>query len=243
MNLLQLALQNAAAPQQIRFAATGNSSEVFLKGVISRDFGVGAAALRDAFVQASGAPITLYINSPGGDVFEAREMQGIIAGHPASVTAVIQGVAASAATIVSMAAAKVQMTKGSRFMIHNGRTLAFGDRHEMLDMHNLLATFDAELAAEYAAKTGGKVDAMVQMMDAETWFTADQAKEQGFVDEVIGNTQNASMKATWNLSAYANAPAIEDDVDSPSAAEIAAQAERVARLNRSRLAALLHPRT
>lgn len=243
MNLLKLALQNAATPQHVQFAAAGDAAEIFLKGVISKDFGIGAESLRESFVQASNAPVKLYINSPGGDVFEAREMQGIIAGYKGTVTAVIQGVAASAATIVSMAASKVQMTKGSRFMIHNGRTLAFGDRHEFMDIHNLLATFDAELAAEYATKTGAKVEAMAQMMDAETWFTAEQAKEQGFVDEILSNTQNASMRATWNLSAYAHAPEIVSEVEEPTAAELAAQADRIARLNRSRLAALLQPRT
>ena len=72
-------------------------------------------------------------------------------------------------------------------------------------------------------------------MDAETWFTADQAVEQGFADEALGNTQNQAMRAAWNLSAYTNAPTI-DDVDL-AAAHIA----NTTRLNRSRLA-LLHPR-
>jgi len=233
--LLQLAIQNRASPPAIVCAAAGDRAEVFLKGVIYADEGVGADALRGAMQQADGRPVALYINSPGGDVFEAREMQAIIAAHPAEVTAIVQGVAASAGTIVAMAASRIEISRGSRYMIHNGLTMAFGNRHDLKARFDLLEAFDAELAAEYAAKTGGKVDAqqVAAWMDAETWFTAEQAVQHGLVDAVIPNTQNAALSACWDLSAYANAPQIEAG---PSAADIAAQAERQYRFNRSRLA-------
>ena len=97
--LLALVIANHATPQQIRCdtQAQSDRAEVFLKGVISADFGVGAEAMRTAMQQAEGRDVALYINSPGGDVFEAREMQGILAAYPGKVTAIVQGVAASAA--------------------------------------------------------------------------------------------------------------------------------------------------
>lgn len=233
--LLNLALQNHAAPQSIVFAKGETSSSVFLKGVISADFGVSADSLRAAMEQAGGAPVSLYINSPGGDVFEGREMQGIIAGYSGKVTAIVQGVAASAATIVAMSASRIEIMRGSRYMIHNGMTIAFGNRHDLKARYDLLAGFDAELAAEYAAKSG-KLTAQeaASLMDAETWFTAEQAVERGLVDAVIANTQNTAAAGTWNLSAYSNAPKEE-----PDPAAISAEIERMNRLNRSRLSALL----
>lgn len=205
-NLLKLAVENAATPQHVHFDGSGAVASIFLKGVISADFGIGANALRDAFTQAEGRPVNLYINSPGGDVFEGREMQGIVAAYAGAVTAIIQGVAASAATFVSMSAAKVQIVKGSRYMIHNGMTIALGDKQDMTDAYNLLSSFDSELAGEYAAKTGLETAQITQWMDAETWFTAEQALEHGFVDQINSNTQNTAMAQQWNLSAYANAP-------------------------------------
>lgn len=230
-NLLQLAVQNAATPQQIRCEATGDVANIFLKGIISADFGVSAESLRDALVQAGGRSVSLYINSPGGDVFEGREMQGAIASYAADVTAIIQGVAASAATFVSMAAATVQMVKGSRYMIHNGMTFALGGKQDMLDAASLLAGFDLELAAEYAAKTKTDVSQITQWMDAETWFTADQALEHGFVDKINANTQNLSMAQEWNLSAYANAPK-SDDLPRITAEHRARQQQRLSLLTR-----------
>lgn len=223
--LIHLLRTNDQAQQAVRVQMDASVAHVYLKGVISADFGVSAQDLREAFGQASGGDIVLHINSPGGDVFEAREMQAVIAGHKGKVSARIAGVAASAATIVSMSASSVSMFKGSRYMIHNGWTLAIGNRHDMMDMHKLLASFDAELAAEYAKHTGGKADQMAAWMDAETWFNADDAKAHGFVGEVLENTKNAAgagpMNA-WNLSAYQNAP----PPDEPEEGAINAQAIR-----------------
>ena len=99
------------------------------------------------------------------------------------------------------------MVKGSRYMIHNGMTLAFGNRHEMQAMFNILQSFDAELASEYAARTKGEPSKMTAWMDAETWFTADEALENGFIDKVNPNSQESVKALTqWDLSAYANAP-------------------------------------
>lgn len=236
--LLQLALQNRAEAPLIKVEAAADAVSVYLKGVISADFGVGADDLRGALQQAGGAPVSLYVNSPGGDAFEGREMQALIAGYSAPVTAIVTGMAASAATIITMAASKVKISKGSRYMIHNGWTIGIGDQHAFQALADLLRGFDAELAAEYAAKTGKPLAQAAAWMNAETWFTADEAVEHGFADEVMSNTQNKAMAAAWNLSAYANAPAPEAPTG-PTPAEIAAQAARVLQLNRSRLNALL----
>lgn len=230
-NLLQLAIQNRDHPPIVRCESSGDVANIYMKGVISADYGISASALREAFISAGGKPANLYINSPGGDVFEGREMQGVIAAYSGEVTAIIQGVAASAATFVSMAAKYVQMIRGSRYMIHNGWTLAMGDKRVMAEMGSLLSGFDGELAAEYAAKTGVEQSKISAWMDAETWFTAEQALEHGFIDQINSNTQNAAMAQTWNLSAYANAPKQED----PPQPDLNALAAQQIQMNKNRL--------
>lgn len=233
--LIQLLRDNAEAPPALRVESQGDAVSVYLKGVISSDYGIGAQALRDAFDQAEGKDVFLYINSPGGDAFEGREMQGAIVAYSGKVTAVVQGVCASAATFVTMACDEVQMLKGSRYMIHNGWTLEMGDKHAMRATADLLDSFDKELAAEYARKTGQPLSQLSAWMDAETWFTADQAKDSGFVDKVLENTKNATaaqlLNVAWDLSAYANAPA---DIE-PEAPDLSALISAQQQTNRNRL--------
>lgn len=211
--LIQLLKDNAKAPHLVRGLRNESTGayDVYLKGVISADWGASATELREAFAGADGGDVALHINSPGGDVFEGREMQAVIAGHKGAVTAIVEGVAASAATIVSMAADTVQMMKGSRYMIHKGWTIGIGNADDFEQLIALLRGFDTELAAEYAAKSGQTAEQTMAWMAAETWFTAEQAVENGFAESIVSNTRNEQMRAAWNLAAYANAPQIEDE--------------------------------
>lgn len=216
-NLIKLLVDNQkSGAASVRFDGAAGAANVYLKGPISADYGASAAALRAAFAEAGGADVTLNVNSPGGDVFEAREMQAVITGYAGKVSALIAGVAASAATFVTMACDDVAMLKGSRYMIHNGWSICMGDKLAMAAMGGLLEQFDGELAAEYAAKTGATVAQVVAWMNAETWFTADQALEAKFVDRLVENTRNEKLGGMWNLSAYANAPAREADPAPPA---------------------------
>lgn len=234
--LIQLLRDNARAPGFIRAEVAGDAADVYLKGVISADWGVSASELRDAFAQAEGRDVALRINTPGGDVFEGREMQSVITGYKGKVTAIVEGVCASAGTIVAMAANETQMVKGTRYMIHNGWTIGIGNRHDFKALHDLLAGFDKELAAEYAAYTGQTVDQASTWMDAETWFTADDALKNGFISAVLDNTKAdkvSNQVKAWNLSAYANAPDLSNLAaadPAPDYAAIRAQNERRLRL-------------
>ena len=216
-DLIKLLIENKERPASVKFSAVAGAANVYLKGVIAADYGASAADLRAAFDEAGGADVTLHINTPGGDAFEAREMQSVIAGYAGKVVASIEGMAASAGTVVCLSASSVQMLKGSRYMIHNGMSGSWGDKNDLRARAALLDSFDTELAAEYARKTGASVDQVAAWMDAETWFTADQALEAKFVDSLVENTQNVSNAARWNLNAYANAPK-----DEPPALDYAA---------------------
>lgn len=211
--ILKLLRDNARAPGEIRAEVQEDVADIYLKGVISADWGVGAAQLREALAMAEGRDAKLRINSPGGDVFEGREMQAVLVAYPGKITAVIEGVAASAATIVAMAANQTHAIKGSRYMIHNGWSITVGNRHDHMDRFRLLDGFDREVAAEYAKYSGQTPEQVSAWMDAETWFTAEEAMASGFVQQLIENTKAdhlANQLRAWNLSAYNNPPDLSD---------------------------------
>jgi ATP-dependent Clp protease protease subunit len=243
--LLQLLSDNARAeaPASIRMEATADAAHVYVYDVIDSYWGASAKALVDAFAAAGDKPVHLHINSPGGDVFEARAMVSAVRAHQQrgfSVTAHIDGLAASAATYLSLSAETVNIAEGGMFMVHNSWTLAWGNKTELRSTADLLDKIDTTIAADYQRKTLASAEQVTAWMDAETWFTADEAKAAGFVDAVITAPAPATSKAArWNLSAYANAPQIQAPPAEPTDDEITTRAANASRVNRSRLAALL----
>lgn len=239
--LMQLIKDNAcgdlAAPSIRMETAADNTVHLYVFDVIDPWWGANAADLIKALADAGGRDVKLHINSPGGDVFESLAMAAAVAAYNGKVTALIEGLAASAATRLALSAAEVHITDGSLFMIHNAWTLAYGNKTELRDTATLLDKIDIGIAGDYQRKTGATAEQVVAWMDAETWFTAEEAKDAGFVDQVLSASQSGNSTQAnagrWNLSAYANAP--KQAPQRPTAAELAAQAQRVARLNRSRL--------
>lgn len=202
--LMQLVADNAGrGPQALAISASDAGATVYLYDVIDAAFGVSAAEFGQAMADLKGQPVALRINSPGGDVFDGRAMATAVAEH-GNVTAWIDGLAASAATYVALAAAEVRMAAGAFFMIHNAWTMAVGDKNDLIETADLLEKIDATLVADYARKTGLPGDEIVAMMNAETWLSADEAWQMKFVDAVVDAPAAA---AKWNLSAYTRAPA------------------------------------
>lgn len=128
--------------------------------------------------------INLRINSPGGDVFGARAIEQALREHPAEIVAHIDGYAASAATIIMMAADHITMNQGAMLMIHDAWSLVMGDSADMLNMAALLEKIDGTIAGTYANRTGLNAEAVRALMDAETWFTADEAVAAKFADSI-----------------------------------------------------------
>jgi len=148
--------------------------------------------------------IHLRINSPGGDVFDARAMQTALRQHKAKVIAHIDGLAASAATFLAMGADEIEMAEGGFFMIHNAWGFTIGNVNDHLEAAAMLEKVDGTIRADYSRKTGKPDDEVRALMDAETWMTAAEAKEAGFVDRVY---EAAAPEDKFNLSAYDKAPA------------------------------------
>lgn len=161
-------------------------------------------AIRDLDVDT----IHLRINSPGGSVFAARAMEQALREHGAKVVVHIDGIAASAATFIAMAGEEVIMAKGAMFMIHKAWTGMWGNANDLRKEADLLDKIDGTLAETYAAKTGKDLEQVAEWMAQETWFTADEALENGFATSVAsgGDAQAGAHASAWNLSAYANAP-------------------------------------
>ncbi|WP_297924105.1 head maturation protease, ClpP-related [uncultured Agitococcus sp.] len=163
--------------------------------------------------------IHLRINSPGGDVFAARCMEQAIVESGKTVIAHIDGLCASAATYIALACSSVAMGEGSLFMIHNAWTMAWGDKNDLTKTATLLNKIDGTLANSYAKKTGKETSEIAALMDAETWFTAQEALDYGFVDEVSTNEtpKNTAQQAkNWQLGVYKNAPKLNSEPNKPT---------------------------
>lgn len=220
--LLQLARDNAAVSKPIRAETSGNEATIYLHGVIGGWFGdIDETEFAQALTGITAETIHLRIDSPGGDVFGARAMMTAIAQHPAKVIAHVDGLAASAATGICAACDEVEITQGAGFMIHNAWTIAIGNKSDMTKTGELLGKIDADLTNDYARRTGKDESEVVAWMDAETWFTADEAVANGFADRKVEVVEKRSKNA-WNLSAYKNAPKPEE----PEASDVSVDAFR-----------------
>jgi ATP-dependent Clp protease protease subunit len=204
--LLQLAIDNKAAPKSFAVKAEGDGTRIELFDVIDDYYGVSASDFVAALNDIKTPEIALHLNSPGGDVFAARAMVAAIAAHPSKITAYVDGLAASAASYVAMACDSVVMQDGAMIMIHNAWTMAMGNAADMRATAGLLEKIDNSIVADYQRKTGLPADELQAMMAAETWLDASEAVAKGFADSVATNDKGAKAKNAWNLSAYANAP-------------------------------------
>lgn len=233
--LMQLLKDNARAegPATIRMDATDTEAHVYVNDVIDSYWGASAAALITALAGQQDKTVHLHINSPGGDVFEARAMSAAVVAHPGKVVAHIDGICASAATYLALACSEVRMTDGGLFMVHNSWTFAYGNKTELRTTADLLDKIDGTIIADYARKTGASNEQVVAWMDATTWFTAQEALDAKFIDAIDPNTkQSSDTQARWNLAAYPNAPTQQDKPPEPDLTALAAQQIQ---LNRNRL--------
>ena len=206
--LLQLAKNNAGKSKPIHAETEGREATIYLHGVIGGWWGdIDETLFAQAMAGIDADVIHLRIDSPGGDVFAARSMMTAISQHKATVIAHVDGLAASAATGVCMACDEVEISQGAGFMIHNAWTIAIGNKADMAKTSELLGKIDTGLAGDYTRRTGKDQAEIVAWMDAETWFTADEAKEHGFADRVAEVVGSKKASNHWDLSAYNNTPA------------------------------------
>ena len=137
-------------------------------------------------IEAAGEPVTVEINSGGGDVFAANEIYYLLHDYSGQITADIVGFAGSAATIICCGANRVRAVPSAMYMIHNVSTSADGDYHAMDHTSTMLQAANKAVAQAYLQKTGLDERELLKLMDKESWMDAQTAKDKGFVDEIIG---------------------------------------------------------
>lgn len=136
-------------------------------------------------LNAAEGDIDLWINSPGGDCYAAAQIYNMLMEYPGEVTVKIDGIAASAASVVAMAGSTVEMSPVATIMIHNPMTISIGDTHEMERTISFLAEIKESIINAYEIKTGLSRAKISRLMDAETWMNAKKAVELGFADSVL----------------------------------------------------------
>lgn len=162
----------------------------------------------ELYAAGKGGPVTIKVNSPGGEVFAAATIRGILQDYPGKVTADILGLAASAATVVVSGAKMVRMRSTAMFMVHDPSTIAWGTIAEMEKIVEMLKQVKESIINGYQEKTGKGREELAEMMSAETWMTAEQAKAAGFVDEIVSGGEKPRMgkAARAMFLNYRNAP-------------------------------------
>lgn len=136
-------------------------------------------------LNAGSGDITVWINSPGGDCVAAAQIYNMLTQYKGNVTVKIDGIAASAASVIAMAGNMVLMSPVSMMMIHNPATVAFGDHAEMQKAIDMLAEVKEYIINAYVIKTGLSRSKLSHLMDAETWMDANKAVELGFADDIV----------------------------------------------------------
>lgn len=152
----------------------------------------------NALNEFKGNVINLHINSEGGDIFEAQGFYSYLRNHKANVNVYIEGICASAASIIAMAGNKIYMPENSLFMIHNPSGSVFGESEDMRKLADILDKIRDSMAVIYEAKTGKSHDEILAMMNAETWLSAKEAKRAGFIDVITPAREIAASAKTYN---------------------------------------------
>ena len=144
--------------------------------------------------------ITVWINSPGGDCVAAAQIYNMLMDYKGDVTVKIDGIAASAASVIAMAGTKVLVSPVSMLMIHNPMTAAFGNSGEMQKAIEMLGSVKDSIINAYEIKTGLSRAKLSHLMDAETWMDANKAVELGFADEIMSRADEAKNMAVPTVS-------------------------------------------
>lgn len=166
---------------------------LFLNGTIAEeswfDDDVTPQLFKDELMSGSGN-ITVWINSPGGDCVAAAQIYNMLMDYKGDVTVKIDGIAASAASVITMAGTKVLISPTALMMIHNPLTVAIGDSEEMQKAIDMLSEVKESILNAYEIKTGLSRAKLSHLMDAETWMNANKAVELGFADDILFKAEN-----------------------------------------------------
>ena len=186
----------------VRAAGEDNETTISIYETIGHDpwTGGGMTAKRvGGMLRSIGdKDIVINVNSPGGDLFEGIAIYNLLRAHKGNVTVRVMALAASAASVISMAGDRIEIGRSAFFMVHNCWVLAMGNRHDLAELSAWLEPFDAAMVDVYAARTGLDAKKVAKLLDDETWIGGGAAVDQGFADDFLPADQvkeDAAAKA------------------------------------------------
>lgn len=189
-------------------------------------FGISAEQFVKDLNDVKAGTIHLHVNSPGGSVFDGTTIYNAIKQHKSKVIAHIDGLAASIASVIVMAADEIKMSENAYLMIHEPWSMVIGNSDDMRKEADLLEKVRGTIAKTYMDRSGKEESEILDMMAAETWMTAKEALEMGFIDSVDENKNEKAKAALFDLSAFANVP---DTLKSDRRTLTAREVERILR--------------
>lgn len=207
-----------------------DKAEVWIYEMIGKDFwtgdGVTAKSFQKELSEIKSSQIDLHINSPGGEVFDGIAIYNLLKQHPAAVTTYVDGLAASIASVIALAGDKVVMAENALFMMHNPWGMKVGDADAMRQMADALDKVGGSIALAYTSKSGKSNDEIAELMNAETWLTAEEAKEHGFADEISEQMDMAACAKFVPVMAKAGFQHVPETIKDKKKAPTAKDAER-----------------
>lgn len=195
----------AERPAWYRIENKADSAALYIFDEINPMWGIGAQQVVDELKTITASELDVHINSPGGNVFDGIAIMNALRQHDAKVNVIVDGLAASIASVIAMAGDSIVMSLGSQMMIHNPSGFAMGDARTMRELADTLDKSRASIAAVYADRAGGTVDDWQSAMDAETWYTAQEAVDAGLADKVDDSQQAEDIAAKFDLSIFNHA--------------------------------------
>lgn len=183
----------ASIKPEFKAEVNGDSTEITIYGDIGESWwseSISANDIKNALKDVTTDTITIRLNSPGGDAFDGIAIYNQLKNHDAKVIAYVDGLAASAASIIAMAADELIMNTGSMMMIHEASTFAWGTKADIQKTLNALEGIDKSIADIYMTRFSGEREELNAMVEGETWFTASEAVEAGLADKVNETTED-----------------------------------------------------
>lgn len=191
-------------PEWYKIEASANDqAEILVYDVIGWPYNDAGDLVR--YVNSLGdKDILVRLNTPGGDVFDGMAIFNSLANHKGKVTIRIEALAASMGSVLAMAGKEIQAYSNTMMMIHDPWTYTAGNQYELREMADLLEKISGNMLDVYAGRSKIGKREMKEIMKAETWYTAKEAKEKGFIDTILETGKAA--KAQFDLTMYTNAP-------------------------------------
>lgn len=195
--------------------ADSNVAEIYIYDAIGEDWagnGISAIKFIEQINNIKASHIELHVNSPGGSVFDGQAIYNALVRHPAVITTYVDGLAASIASVIALAGDRVVMASNSLFMIHNPMSSVAGYASDMRKMADVLDKIKESILSVYQKRTALNVDELATAMDNETWYTASEALDAGFANEL---SDAMPIAAKFDLAAYGykHNPLVSNEID------------------------------